>query len=112
MIYKMEDAIKELRKFQIGDVVLLNNQHDTAINDDYDIEEYKKTKVNTPYLVTDIQCDFDIAKINNYLLSPYTHENLEIEGEMLYQLFSITENQYCDVMVNSEEIDKIGTVIK
>ncbi|HHC5942910.1 TPA: hypothetical protein ACN4VG_002339 [Staphylococcus aureus] len=111
MIYTIEEAIENIRKFNVGDVVILNEEFDLTQNDYYKVEEEEhRAKPNTPYLITDIECNFDMSEINTYLLNANTGEDIEVEGEMLYQLFNITNNRYCIVRANNEEIDKVGHI--
>lgn len=110
MIYTIEEAIENIRKFNVGDIVKLNDEFDITQNDYYQVNEDEKAKFNTPYLITDISCEFNMSEINTYLLSSDNRYDIEIEGEMLYQLFNISNNCYCSVLVNSEEIDRFGGI--
>ncbi|MBF2142273.1 hypothetical protein H3997_11095 [Staphylococcus epidermidis] len=110
MIYTIEEAIENIRKFNVGDIVKLNDEFDMTQNDYYQVNEDEKAKFNTPYLITNISCEFNISEINTYLLSSDNRYDKEIEGEMLYQLFNISNNCYCGVLVNSEEVDRVGGI--
>ncbi|HDF2935105.1 TPA: hypothetical protein PC496_000769 [Clostridioides difficile] len=84
-------------------MVTLNEQCDFDYNNIYELTEEKQLKIDTPYIITGIETEFNMQELTRNL---YNLEK-EIEGELLYQLYNIETETYCGVLVNNESINKI-----
>ncbi|MEJ7218442.1 hypothetical protein [Staphylococcus gallinarum] len=72
----------------LNDIVKFNDDTNFFYNDIYEIEENKKTKLETKYKI------FDII--------------IESGNEILYTLQNIENKAICGVMVNDWELEKVG----
>lgn len=108
MIYQINEAMAQLENFKIGDIVELNEQCNFDYNYIFALTEEEQLSMDTPYMITDIYNEFDMQELSRVLCD----EEYEIEGEILYQLYNVVTDTYCGALVDSECVDKIGSIIE
>lgn len=50
MIYQINEVIRKMEKFKIGEMVTLNEQCDFEYNNIYELTEEEQLKIDTPYI--------------------------------------------------------------